>query len=358
MDIERVAKKYVEVVKNDIFIKYEKILAKKIISALSGCYQKHEPDIVKTIEEVIKSCRNFSDKSSNPYFELSTNAIFIHGYPKISGVEFDYYGKTTYKELGDIVFIVSVIFNGLKYFEKFTINQFKKAKRTRRTISWDVDKEQLYLLSGFPEFKGVTGSLVPQKYFNLPNYSGCLGSYSFLYEPGDFAFVSATLLDLYLINGMKIKGEDFFLILEKRGTSYINNWHLYWHKLTHIIDFCRHRCGHGCFCFPHPFWDIGNDQFAGNVFDFVDKYLRLCIGEPTEMKIGRINIAARKFLSELLSAIRIKAERDKLNDVLNFINGYSKYKFSDNESDFRNNNIKEDFGGGIGIVHTTINLGE
>ena len=99
-----------------------------------------------------------------------------------------------------MIFIVSVYFQGKKYFEKLTINQFKKANKTS---SWSIkNKEQLFLLSRFPVFRGIQGSIIDEKNYAIPNYSGCLGSYGFLYKPGDFAFVSATKLDSYV--GQKI----------------------------------------------------------------------------------------------------------------------------------------------------------
>lgn len=365
MNIEKAIKRYIETVESDAFASYEKDFARRITSALSECYQQRlgETDRVKIIESVINSCKNLTIKSNQPYFELSTNVIFIHGYPKKSGVEFGYYGKSAYTELGDIIFIVSIIFNGQRYFEKFTINQFKKDIQRTRTISWDIkNKEQLYLLSRFPRFKGVVGSIVPQKDFNLPNYSGCLGSYGLLYNPGDFSFVSGTRLDSYLGSSKKINGNDIFLMRERREDRIeIREWHHFLHERVHIL--CKHICGPRCdiCCHLYPFlMFIGNCHFAGNVFDFVDKYLRLCIGEPTDMKIGKKNVNARKFLCKLLSAIRIKAKRDGLDEVLKFANDFFKYRFSDNEGEGEyRNNIEAGFeGGGIGIIHTMINLGE
>lgn len=367
MNIGKAVNKYIEILESDTFARYEKDLSESLTSALSDCYQnsRGEPEMVKIIEKVINNFNKSNVESKQPYFKISTNGIFIHGYPKGSGVVFDYYGKSTHKELGDIIFIVSIIFNGQKYFEKFTINQFKKDKQSRKSISWDIkNKEQLYLLSRFPKFKGVKGSLVPQRDFNLPNYSGCLGSYGLLYSPGDFAFVSATRLDSYLGSSKKINGDDLFLIRERGDLIDVREWRHFWHDWIHMVDLCKHFCGFRrdicCFQYPNPMF-MGNCHFAGNIFDFVDKYLRLCIGEPTETKLGRSNRHARDFLNELMFALRRKAERDKLSNVLNFVDGFSKYRYSSNESEdySRNNNIKIDFGGGgLGIIHTVINLGE
>lgn len=368
MNIEKAIKKYVETVESDTFVGYEKDFAGRIISALSACYQKRlgETDMVKIVENVINGCKNLTSKSSQPYFELSTNAIFIHGYPKESGVEFDYYGERSYTELGDIIFIVSIIFNGQRYFEKLTISQFKKDTQRARSISWNMEnKKQLYLLSRFPKFRGVAGSIVPQKDFNLPNYSGCLGSYSLLYAPGDFAFVSGTRLASYLGSSKKINDNDLFSIGERGDVINIINiseWHHCWPELVHMIRVCRHFCKPHCdvYFLLSPFnLFLGNCHFSMNVSDFVSKYLRLSIGEPTDAIIGR-NLQVRNFLIELMSTLKAKAIKDKLTDLLNFTEGFFKYRYANNEgSEMDRENIEfKPNGGGIGIIYTTINLGE
>jgi hypothetical protein len=99
-----------------------------------------------------------------------------------------------------------------------------------------------------------------------------------------------------------------------------------------------------------------------NVSDFVSKYLRLSIGEPTDAIIGRRNLQVRNFLIELMSTLKAKAikEKDKLTDLLNFTDGFFKYRYANNErSDTNRENIEfKPDGGGIGIIFTTINLGE
>ena len=84
------------------------------------------------------------------------------------------------------------------------------------------------------------------------------------------------------------------------------------------------------------------------------------MGEPTVMKIGRRNVGVRNFLYELLSAIKIKAKRENKQDILNFIDAFFRYGFSDDEGEggFREGNVFDFDGGGIGVVHTVINLGE
>jgi len=363
MNVEKAIEKYIKAVESDAFASYEKDFACRITSALSKCYQDGlgETDMVEIIEQVINNLKKLTTKSKQPYFELSTNAIFIHGYPKKSGVEFDYYEKSVPTELGDIIFIISIIFNGQKYFEKFTINQFKKDVQRKRAVSWNIKEEQLYLLSRFPTFRGVTGSIVPQKNFNLPNYSGCLGSYGLLYGPGDFAFISGTRLGSYLNSSKRINTNDLFYIYRNEGTTNMDKLHCSWHGWSPMVEFCR--------CFYKPYCDLcfylspfnqilGNCHFSMNVYDFASKYLRLCIGEPTETKVGISNLKAKKFLYELLSSI--KAKRKGIMEVVGFIDGYLKYALSNGggEGGFIQDDVSDFEGGGIGIVHTIINLSE
>ena len=50
----------------------------------------------------------------------------------------------------------------------------------------------------------------------------------------------------------------------------------------------------------------------------------------------------------LLYAIKRKAERKRLTDVLNFVSSFYRYGYGEINYE----------GGGIGIIHTTMNLGE
>ncbi|GFP37652.1 hypothetical protein HKBW3S44_01329 [Candidatus Hakubella thermalkaliphila] len=126
MNIEKVVTKYMEIIKSDTFAKYEKEFAQRICSALSKGYLRKlpEPPLVQIIENVVNGVHNLTMKDDKTYFELLTRSIFIHG--NKSQVEFDYYGQNMQGEFGDLIFIISVVFNGWKYFEKLTINQFKK----------------------------------------------------------------------------------------------------------------------------------------------------------------------------------------------------------------------------------------
>ena len=185
--------RYVHLIQTESFAKYEKDFTRRIQEGLIKGFNQgfNELDLVREIANSVNRMSKSFDK-----FKITTRGIFIHG--SRSRVEFEYYGKRVRRELGDLIFILSIIYNRKKYFEKLTISQAKKGdSRLRWNLS---NREQVYLLSRFPQFRGVKGSIIPSRDFNLPNYSGCLGSFNLLFEPGDFIFISAQRLENIVAN--------------------------------------------------------------------------------------------------------------------------------------------------------------
>ncbi len=343
------------------FILHWKQLSEKILDGIQKGYKNglYEPDMVRIIEYIINSIGQFSTKSNR--FNISTNSIFIHG--NKSQVEFKYYGKTTRRELGDIIFILSVVYNGKKYFRKMTINQVKKSKNASWNFNSDSGKEQFYLLSRFPTFKGVKGSIVPMTDYNLSNDSGCLGTHGLLYYPGDFALISSKQLDAILLGKNKLE-------LEKLALSGTSNhfcpcsccWYLLddtyfkerFYLLHELIHFYPRYFRYFPFMCNLPI--LGNSCISYNAYDFSDKYLRGLIGELIYAKKLPYNRPTFQFLQDLLFTIRKKAEREDLKNVLKFVSSFYSGGY-DNEGGEGDDEINYE-GGGIGIIHTTINLGE
>ncbi len=203
--------KYVKVTLNENFVVHCKRLSKRLSNGIRRCYsvEDKEPRIVSTVKNIINEIGNFETK--NKEFKISTKSIFIHGIR--FQVEFEYYEEKARCELGDIIFILSVIYNNAKYYEKMTINQVKKSKEAIWRFYDKGPMKQLYLLSRFPTFKGVKGSLIPPKEYNIPNYSECLGTHGLISCPGDFALISSKLLDVILSNKKSLKKEDLLKFL-------------------------------------------------------------------------------------------------------------------------------------------------
>lgn len=366
MPIDEVVQNYLQLIRTEHFAKYEKDFAYRLQIALSNAYLLglYEDKMVSLIEKIINKLNGLSASANQ--FRISTGAIFIHG--NTHQVEFEYYGQSPKPkiELGDLIFIISVVYKGRKYFEKFTISQFKK---DNARLSWTLSKkEQLYLLSRFPSFRGIKGSLVPMKEHNLPNYSGCLGAYNLLYRPGDFSFIGARRLEAYMGNRKSLNIKDIFALGESitycLGCPY---QHCSWGYNEELRYLCREIFRHA---FPYPILPadllngvLGSSCYAPHVHDFVDKYLRGYIGELSYAELGVYNVHAQRFLRELLSVVEGKAQKENKREIVEFVGEFFNYPYggNDNGGGERDTRQGQDFdyeGGGLGIIHTIINLGE
>jgi len=365
-DVIECIRRYADIINHGEFIRYWKNLAEELMRAIQDGYIiliKKEPEIVKEMTERVKNLKPVSIKG----ITIQTNSIFIHGIR--SEVEFGYYGGTTVRELGDIIFILSVVYNGKKYFEKLTINQVKKSKKSK-SVSWSLrdsgDMEQLYLLSRFPTFKGV-GSLIPQKHYNLPNFSGCLGTHGLLYPPGDFAIISSKKLEGFLLssNRKTIQLNDLVRLNTLQTTicpcclpiyNIEDCIYIFRDILRYFWRFYE--------CLPFLCCNLpilGNYCTASNAYEFSHRYLIGHVGELIYAKGLPYNENALKFLQDLLSVLKKKAEREGLNQILDFIKSYYKYGYANAGGGGGGGedigDVGDYEGGGFGIIHTIINLG-
>ncbi len=233
--------------------------------------------------------------------------------------EFDYYGTRVTMELGDIIFVLSLIYRGKKYFEKMTINQVKKDHRRVKRPSWTLDEKQLYLLSRFPSFAGRHGSIIRPIPQSLPNHSGCLGSYGLLYSPGDFGFVGARDLNNFLGKRKAFTIQDFSpLSLWSRTAA------------------------------PRSYYPFGNERFAADVFDFSDKFLRCQIGELLVRQSLTTNPQALGFLVDIMTDLkaRFKETSDLVDDFLG-------YPYLNHDPPTTNRETSPE-SGSLGVVHTSV----
>ena len=245
-----------------------------------------------------------------------------------------------------------------------SIVQIKKSNKTSWSFSNNSSKEQLYLLSRFPIFKGTRNSIIPMKDYNLPNYSGCLGIHGLLYYPGDFATVSSKLLDVILLNKTNFKLNDLLMYVD---------FNLFWNFYSYFlygIDFeewlyILYKFIKFIYPYKWPLvcpyiWNVpvlGNSCISYNTYDFVDKYLRGYMGELIYAKNLPYNHPVLQFLQDLLIAIKKKAKKERLNNVLNFISSFYQYGYEGGQNIEGYSEFNYE-GGGIGIIYTIINLGE
>jgi hypothetical protein len=315
------------------FVVYEKDFSEGVRNALGQEYSRGEVKSVDALESYINNVPNRPLRSTTAYglpFVISTHSVFIHG--NKSQVEFCKYGKKAGPiELGDLIFIVSLIFNKKKCFEKMTINQFKIDNKRKNSISWTVNnREQLFLLSKFPKFKSVKGMIPKGRDYTLPNISGCLGSYGLIYNPGDFTFISATQLDSFIGNQLSI-GKDTLC----KHFAMFNNFSLHRSVLL-------------------------NCHFTPDVNTFVDHYLKMNIGEPVFAQEGIFNLPAKYFLTELFQVLRTKSNVEQNKSLANLVNSFRQFPYADEPTYDHYEQTNETYSrdDGLGLIYTSIKLGE
>ncbi len=130
MFVKEVIEKYIQLINTRrICDDMKRILHKGYETGLANAYKQglNEPKMVSLIEGIINSVQDFSTSVNR--FIISTKSIYIHGVKSI--VEFECYGKQECRELGDLIFILSIVYKGKKCFEKLTISQFKKEREVK-----------------------------------------------------------------------------------------------------------------------------------------------------------------------------------------------------------------------------------
>jgi len=295
----------------------------------------HEVDIVR---KVVDELGGFERRGPDGV-TLSTSTAFIHG--KIMA-SFDFRGDEVRRELGDLIFILSVVYRNLIFFEKLTISQ---AKVTRNGV-WDLSNEaQLYLLSRFPPFK-ISGR---DREYRLPNYTYTLGSYTlFDLRENDLVYISAGLLEeIVSANDSRVERVNREKLLRcyyySLFLSYHRNWYVPW--LLDLPTFI-----------PPPLLSrkvLGVSLCSLDAFEFASNFLRGFIGEPAFSATGYYNCSIASFLQKLISYFEGKKCFE------DFAQHFTQYRYPYDVPDPEGMEIEERGGeGGTGIIHTVINLGE
>ncbi|GEM_PF-1834238 len=319
--------------------KYITDFARLFKSEINANINEDEPVLVEGITKVLGGLRHNDGKLS-----VTTFSEFIHG--ATSTVKADFLIEKR-RELGDMIFIVTLALNGKPEFERITINQCKKSEK-RRGLSWKIAKEQLLLLAKFPPFKALGSFPGSGQHCSWKDFSGCLGSYGlFDMKNSEFLFFSATRIHQYLCLHKKLLGstmhpDEYFKITAKNNLPGIskkcmncNRWSLAGkyeelHTLCENgIDLCVGR--HGC----------PNQHFAKDIDDFSHKYLTLQIGEPTIVN-GRIFNPELEAVAKNLKALVMKTQDAPSQPPK---------KEKKNRKD-----EPEDDGGGLGIIYTRIDM--
>jgi len=320
-------------VNTEEFVVYEKDFSEGIRNALGQEYSRGEVKSVDALESYINNVVNRPLRGTTSYglpFVISTHSVFIHG--NKSQVEFYKYGKKAGPiELGDLIFVVALIFNKKKYFEKMTINQFKIDNKRKNSVSWTINnREQLFLLSKFPKFRSVKGMIPKGRDYTLPNISGCLGSYGLIYNPGDFTFISATRLDSFIGNQISI-GKD---------------------------SLCKHFAASDNFSLHRSV--LLNCHFTPDVNAFVGHFLKMNVGEPVFAQEGIFNSPAKYLLNKLFQVLRTKSDADGNKRLANLVDSFRQFPYADEPTHDHYEETNEQYLGddGLGLIYTSIKLGE
>lgn len=286
---------------------------------------------------------------------VQMSAVRIHG-NMASGVTFKRFGKQTPKELGDTIFISLATHNCKTILERVSITQFKCSdKNTTSPSHWDIDSDQLYLLSRFPRFVWQNGLLKNQR-FDLLDSSGSLGTYGLFHWPGDFIMLPAR--DIYSAVGpysttqisTSLDINEIRQLLRNRGVN------------THPNFFCDP------FITRIALWDIlaaGVDPAISNCcrhsngHEFVDAYLRFQFGELVTTPWGVVNPSVKEFVQKFMTAIRDYSGKGKYSQAKPIAEMY--LSFDGNNNDIGSNfgdNILDDDGPGTSIVLLVVSTGE
>jgi len=345
---DKPVKKFFLCVTSDAFAAFTKRFAEKLTLALVEGYSKQlkEDDIVELAVNKLRR-EGMSDQTKG--VEISAETTFIHG--NRSMVAFSYYGKQIPRELGDLLFIISIVYQRSKIFERVTINQVKKAGDGSQPAQWDLsNREQLYLLARFPTFERVLASIIPSGRFSFLNFSGVLGSYSLLSHPGDFSFVSASKLDSYLQTNVLKKSAIPELMRYADSSNIEGNAHVW--PWIRFIDL-------------YPLSLFGNYHNALNAFDFAQKFLTMNLGEYTCRVVGSANDEVRQFLQQLLTNVKARGIINNDRNTQELADHFFRYPYAGEEDRTDNNGSSpgertnaEGLDGDLGIIHVTINLGE
>ena len=195
------------------FIEEQKTVASAINASLSQNYLDDGTEI-----DLVRG--TIAALNSTPGRRFRLESVFIHG--NRSQVQFDYYGKTAKKEMGDLILVSTMTYMSKPVFQKMTIVQAKKDSEKQKS-SWAIDPEQLHFLSTWPVFNGIKGIFPKSKNVVLDN-SGCMGSYVLYREPGDFVFIAAPTLGRFLGGRKRVNiSELTYLQLPHSQTNYNGN---------------------------------------------------------------------------------------------------------------------------------------
>jgi len=354
--------KYCSFIKQNGFQNFAVRMADMLDSMIKN-ERLNEPQVVKGIVQRLNGLRHAG---------VCIHAAFIHQKPYVRFYDDDFAEKKA--ELGDLIFIVSVIHKKKKIFERMTINQAKKGPTPK------IDAKQLFLLSHFPAFRlpGKWGG----KVYALPNYSHCLGSHSLL--GNKFTFISSVLLDYALrlgqcssVDGLRkwFTYEDFlfpYLILNNASFNTINLCISKFVRETGKVGWWERLClgffSRYCQCWRMilvPVPTVLNIGYTWTAEQFVISYLLSWIGEIVWENSRSPNLQAWVLIQDIVNSMAALGDEKAKEFVQKFREfSYRGESWSKKRMVSVSNNGENIYGkseqgnGGFGIIYTEVNLDE
>jgi len=332
------AKHFLEWINSEEFSQFISYLADDIKIKISKNYHSVEPNIVK---EIIDS---FQVKSSlmSKLFRVKTFSAFIHG--GMSKVSFSFDNDKLRRELGDMLFITTLRINRNFKLTKLSIIQVKKTDRINRRI--DINQGQLYLLSKFPKFSGVSGLFIGE--FKFSNLSKNLGGYIIFNNIGDLIYTSAVLL---------------------RRILYVSN-SINYQKLHH--ELCDYSLLQTKFCIwkePECFMtclnknneklipvSVRNNLYSLCIYDFLKNLFSFSIGEIVQYRELR-------FLKYLSERMKVYSKSPKNKELQLFLQGTQEFflnvnktlsSYDDGNKNDNREELVDDSDSGMGVVYIEI----
>ena len=213
--------------------------------------------------------------------------------------------------------------------------------------SWSLDDKELFLLSYFPRFRGMGGSLIPGKVYDLLNFSKCLGSYALLYGSGDFMLVGSCALHGLAGGGGGVDVGRLSDLCLRYGDAFLS-------FVPEVIDFMSLRWMLRRTS-PYSLIVPPSVCFASNVYSFAERYLGFLVGEPVYSEVGVYNTRARELVLDIIHTLKRRAESVGDEALLRFSREFLRYPYGDSGPAVEPSLSGE--GGGLGIIYTVINLG-
>jgi len=295
--LRRLLLKILELANDYSFTRFQNELVHNLYDFLGKGYNLDENE-VDLVNKLVKATNGKTFK------ELSFYVTMLHG-PR-SYVNFYYLDRHVTKEIGDMAVISLVTYKDERLLQRICIIQNKKASGK----NWGVDLEQLFLLKNFPPFSGNKGIFSGYKDLTFKNYSGCLGAFGFLAEPGEILFVAAPLVWDFLRGKKNLKMDDISMASDTRHSEgaiwgfpflplsfkfHPKDWIFFIEEV-----FERYGYPYGLLYGQAGQGYLGNTRFCRDLYEFTRVWTQLNIGEITCLRNIVLNPTADAFANFLI----------------------------------------------------------